>query len=630
MINKKTKIGNKPYLIFSFSFILFGAVIALFTSFINYKLQYTNINENILARFEVEKSSKLESLNNSLLSLNKITHALAVNKLMQNYIDQPTSQMLEIAQSLFLATAKSNSLMMQVRFLDKNGKEAIRIDRNKDSKEVFVVPENQLQDKHTRYYFNESALLKPLQFWHSHLDLNLEGGKLEFPLRPTFRVATPVFFDHKFAGIVIINIEATPLIKTLTRSADFDIMIVDGLGEFIYHPNSENSWSRYLNNKRNFLDLFPQNGRKILLEPSPQINNFYKFSIDQQFNNREQLQIIMQPKATMLAHLTSNNIFTALIIALIVIVVSFPLSWIAAMIPSRLQSQLHDTLEELQRSNQVLDNNVMSSATDNEGLITRASEAFCTTTGYNFGELQGKKHNLLGHPDTENGVYDNLWGTIKNGKIWRGEIRNRKKSGEDYWLNMVITPQFDNDGDIIGYTEISQDITSRKEIETLSITDPLTQLFNRRKIDEILDTEMTRFNRHQQLFSVILLDLDHFKQVNDTYGHQIGDHVLTETATILLKDTRKVDYTGRWGGEEFLLILAGTDLAGATVIAEKLRHIISEHDFQPVTQLTASLGVAQCHSNEPLAKLISRVDSALYKAKEEGRDRVSISQNSEI
>ncbi|MFT6909186.1 MAG: hypothetical protein ACJAS1_005898, partial [Oleiphilaceae bacterium] len=139
MLNYKTKVGNKPYIIFSLSFIIFGAVIALSTSFINYKLQYTNIDKNILGRFEAEKSAKLESLNTSLVSLNNISHALAVNRLTQDYIRQPTPRILENAQSLFLASAKSNPLFMQVRFLDKNGRETIRIDRSKHSKEVFVV-----------------------------------------------------------------------------------------------------------------------------------------------------------------------------------------------------------------------------------------------------------------------------------------------------------------------------------------------------------------------------------------------------------------------------------------------------------------------------------------------------------
>lgn len=628
MVNRKLKIGNKPYLIFSLSFILFGAVIALLTSYINYELQYTNIDQSIFGRFEAEKSTKLESLNISLASLDNITHSLAVNKLTQSYIRQPTSVTLENVQSLFLASAKSNPLFMQVRFLDKNGREAIRIDRRKNANEVFIVSEEELQDKHSRYYFSESAQLRPRQFWHSHLDLNREGGKSEQPLRPTFRVATPVYQDNQFSGIVIVNIEATALIKALTRSADFDIMIVDRDGEFIYHPNDEYSWSRYLTGKSNFLDLFPAVGQKILLDPNNQIDDFYKFSIAQQFNNGEKLQVILRAKTEMLAQLASNNVFTALIIALIVIVVSFPLSWIAAMIPSRLQSQLRETLDDLQRSNQVLDNNIMSSATDSKGMITSASQAFCTVTGYNFGELQGKGHSLLSHPETAKEVYENLWRTIKNGQTWRGEIRNRKKSGEDYWVNMVITPQFGIDGGIIGYTEISQDITDRKEIEILSITDVLTHLYNRRKIDEILEHEMARFNRYQQVFSVILLDLDHFKKVNDTFGHQVGDHVLIETAECLVKHTRKIDYAGRWGGEEFLLILTGTDVSGAVIIAEKLCKVINQHDFQPVEQLTASFGVAQCRVDEPLSKLVSRVDSALYKAKSEGRNRVVTSETS--
>jgi diguanylate cyclase (GGDEF)-like protein/PAS domain S-box-containing protein len=623
--NKRPKIRNKSYIIFTLSFIIFGAVIALLTSFINYKLQYTNIDKGILARFEAEKSVKLESLHHSLNSLNEMVQTLAVNKLTQDYIRQPTPTKLVNAQSLFLASAQSSSLIMQVRFLDENGQEAIRIDRSKNGKEVFVVPDNELQDKHSRYYFIESAQLRPRQFWHSNLDLNYEGGVLEKPLRPTFRVATPVFSENVFSGIVIVNIEAAQLIRALTRSADFDTMIIDGDGEFLYHNEKVFSWSRYLEGQSNFLDLYPVIGSKILREPNIRFDKIYSFSIGQQFNNGENLQVILLPKAEMLSKLTANNLLTALIIAVIVIVVSFPLSWIAAMVPSRLQSQLQEVLADLQRSNEALDNNVMSSTTDRNGHFVSASNAFCLTTGYNFGELQGQTQELLCHPECAKTAYENIWRTIQNGQVWRGEIRNCKKSGQEFWVNMVITPQFDIDGKISGYAEIYEDITDRKAIELLSITDVLTQLFNRRKIDQILEDEMARYNRSEQVFSVILLDLDHFKQVNDTYGHPAGDRVLIETALCLQKNIRKVDYAGRWGGEEFLIVLTGTGIAGAAIIAEKLRQVINQHDFQPVKQLSASFGVAQCLTGESLNKLISRVDIALYEAKSEGRNRVSIS-----
>lgn len=618
-----TKLKQKPYIIFSFSFILFGAVIAIVTSFINYELEYTNIDKSIANSFELEKLNKLEALDDSLVSLNKMVYTLANSKLTQNFIKQKNPISLDNMQSLFLASANFDPLIMQIRFIDNTGMEVVRVDRSKNAKTVSIVTDDNLQNKKNRYYFIEASQLNPQQFWHSNLDLNYEDGRLEKPHRPTFRVATPVFSENEFSGIVIVNIEATKIIKELTRSTDFDIMIIDGDGEFIYHPNQSLSWSRYLEEKTTFLDLFPVIGQKLLLDTHSKLDDFYSFSVEQQFNNKEQLQLVLQVKNEMLDNLLDRNLLTALIIAITVIIVSFPLSWFAAMIPSRLQSKLQDTLTDLQHTTEILDNNVMSSNTDENGLITSASYAFCKTTGYNLDELQGQNHSLLRHPDTPKKTHESIWNMINNGKIWRGEIHNQTKTKVSYWISTVISPQFGHSGEIIGFTEISEDISARKEVELLSITDALTQLYNRRKIDLVLDYEMERFNRYDQAFSVILLDLDHFKQVNDTYGHQVGDHILIETAKILAKNTRQVDSVGRWGGEEFLIILTGTDQLGAIVIAEKLREAINKNNFEKAKNISASFGVAQCQKEESLSKLISRVDTALYHAKSTGRNRVS-------
>ena len=124
--------------------------------------------------------------------------------------------------------------------------------------------------------------------------------------------------------------------------------------------------------------------------------------------------------------------------------------------------------------------------------------------------------------------------------------------------------------------------------------------------------------------SVILMDLDHFKLVNDTYGHQVGDQVLVAVANLLRQGSREIDVVGRWGGEEFLLICRDTDLTGATILAEKLCRLISDHTFTTVGKKTGSFGVACLRSTEDTDTLIARADSALYRAKHSGRNRVAV------
>jgi len=161
-------------------------------------------------------------------------------------------------------------------------------------------------------------------------------------------------------------------------------------------------------------------------------------------------------------------------------------------------------------------------------------------------------------------------------------------------------------------------------LRKISITDPLTNIHNRLKLDQVLKMEIQRAARNGSEFSVILLDVDHFKKVNDTFGHQVGDETLTAFALLLKTSLRSVDIVGRWGGEEFLIICPGTDKKGCALLAENLRVLIETYDFPVTKNQTASFGVA-CHQlGEKLEMLIERADKLLYLAKENGRNRVEV------
>lgn len=161
-----------------------------------------------------------------------------------------------------------------------------------------------------------------------------------------------------------------------------------------------------------------------------------------------------------------------------------------------------------------------------------------------------------------------------------------------------------------------------QELARLSVTDPLTGLFNRLKIDQTLNTELQRAQRTGQPLSVVMLDLDHFKQVNDVFGHQVGDQVLVTLAKLLRLRTREIDVAGRWGGEEFLLICPNTSLDGALTLAESVRTTIESHLFDSVSHVTASLGVSSYLAGDMGKDLVARADAALYAAKNAGRNQV--------
>ena len=158
--------------------------------------------------------------------------------------------------------------------------------------------------------------------------------------------------------------------------------------------------------------------------------------------------------------------------------------------------------------------------------------------------------------------------------------------------------------------------------EELATKDKLTNIFNRLKIDTYLQNQVEECNNSTNKLSLIFFDIDHFKQVNDTYGHKVGDYVLQEISKVISNHIRKDDFFGRWGGEEFLIILPNIELEEAVKVAEKLRKVIENHTFREVGKITCSFGVVSCKKSERVNEIIERVDTLLYKAKENGRNRV--------
>ncbi len=163
---------------------------------------------------------------------------------------------------------------------------------------------------------------------------------------------------------------------------------------------------------------------------------------------------------------------------------------------------------------------------------------------------------------------------------------------------------------------------ANNELEILATTDKLSQLMNRASIDDVFENEIARFWRTKSQFTIVLLDIDFFKQFNDNFGHQIGDKVIVEISRLLKNNIRSTDSVGRWGGEEFLIICPSTDSSGGRKFAESLREKITQHKFANLEKVTCSFGVTTTKTNDQMKDMLKRADTALYKAKDSGRNKV--------
>ncbi|WP_368031234.1 transporter substrate-binding domain-containing protein [Arcobacter sp. s6] len=286
-----------------------------------------------------------------------------------------------------------------------------------------------------------------------------------------------------------------------------------------------------------------------------------------------------------------------------------------------LNKELVKVKNEIEEQQKMVNKYVSILSTDKTGIITDVNESFCNVIGFSKEELIGFTHDVMKHPNMNNEFFAKMWNAISNNQVWSGEITNLKKDKSTIIFNMYIEPIFKN-GEKIGYRSISEDITDKKRIEELSVTDKLTGLYNRLKLDELMLIKIEEFRRYKIDFSIILLDIDNFKKVNDTYGHDVGDYVLQTIAKILKSHIRITDIVGRWGGEEFIIICNNTNLNNSKILAENIRKIIENTKFDKIGTKTVSLGLSQFQKDDNIKTIFKRADDALYEAKTTGKNKV--------
>lgn len=290
--------------------------------------------------------------------------------------------------------------------------------------------------------------------------------------------------------------------------------------------------------------------------------------------------------------------------------------------------ELEEVNRKLESYIRVVDNHVLTSSTDAKGVITYVSDAFSKATGFTRQELLGKRHNIVRHPDMPDSVFKTMWQTITAGKVWQGELKNRCKDGSELWVSTLIEPVFDATGTISGYMAIRHDIGDKKRIEELSVTDPLTGVYNRRFFYEMMEKALRRSARYGSRLCFAMIDIDNFKSYNDTYGHQAGDKALVDVSNTIQSRLRRADdYLFRLGGEEFGILCNCKNSSDIKEYSEGIRRDVEVlHIKHGEGFVTISMGISLIvpDKNTTVDMIVEKADKALYEAKAQGRNRVVI------
>ncbi len=269
---------------------------------------------------------------------------------------------------------------------------------------------------------------------------------------------------------------------------------------------------------------------------------------------------------------------------------------------------------------------------DTHQKIVYVNAAFTAITEYTAKEAIGKKAKLLELFGSDEETKNKVSQSLRNKVPVRATVQSRTKSGKKLWIDISIVPIKSKKGEDTYFASIERDVTNEKklliELDRLSNQDPLTGLYNRRALDKATELELSRFKRSGTPFSFIMLDLDHFKAINDIYGHSAGDKVLQEVSDLISHEKREYDYAARFGGEEICIILPDAPLKKAKQFAERLKKHISELRItqgKKIIKVTTSIGVTEVVKEDTtIDSILKRADDALYEAKNLGRNCVRV------
>ncbi|WP_285163718.1 sensor domain-containing diguanylate cyclase [Shewanella goraebulensis] len=587
--------------------------------------QYLRIEADQSTRINDSHNQRLafasEQLSSEVEDVDDIIKKISTSPQIQLFTEMTNSRNRTALENMFYFIMKNENVYSQIRYLNEAGIEKIRVNNTQNS--IERIPSTQLENKSKRPYFLYAQQLKKGEIGTWPVDIDVKNGQISKPIQSSLRIMTPVYHQSVRQGYIVVNLSVTNILNTFDemQSENFITRIIDENGNILASDNPSEVLSHLIagTEQYNLKNTVPILWQQILssdegrLTTDDKTYSYTELGLNEVYAHLGKYIVITTPTSSAYVVEQKKNLF---IIASLLLLLLLGVSGYIF--------KLYNNHENNLMSEQLMEaafNGVAGVIiTDKHYKLIKTNQQFVRVSGFTHNELIGEPLSKLNFHLSQAEITD-IEQYLQQG-CWQGEIMGQNKLGDDYALMARIQVLRNGLGAVEKYVITFTDITQRKHLEEKlrkqSESDPLTGLWSRRKFDSELNSLSLFAKRYPNAQACLgIIDIDHFKNINDTYGHDIGDLALTNLAELLIVQCRETDLFARVGGEEFALLMPNTSIEHAHEVLNRLKDVIQSSNILP---FTISGGIAKITGDAALA--YKHADIALYSAKKAGRNLI--------
>ncbi|WP_316367267.1 bifunctional diguanylate cyclase/phosphodiesterase [Candidatus Thiodiazotropha sp. CDECU1] len=643
LLLRKTLLLALPFLA------IFGIAIVSY-----FNQQVTAVEEHARKMDELANHDLYLTLQQILRNIKGDIRLLASNPLLVKVMNNPEGSDAQRLSEQWIVFSAQKRIYDQLRLLDLQGREVLRINLNTDG--ASLVPQQHLQDKTDRYYFKEAMTLPPGEIYLSPLDLNVENNRIEQPLKPMLRIGLPVTNDKgNKIGLLILNYLALNIMNEIDihdALTDSQSHLINQNGYYLRGPSRDREWlfmyPHHNQHKGKFSEDYPdvwrhiQHVRHDQLITDQGIFNYHWLSSQDASDSpnpfARQLVIVSVVSAARLAYMIAPYRNTAWGLALIAIPTIFIFAGVASHFRLR-EIHAFERLHSIEANQRLILESVGEGilGIDARGELTFANSRAEYLIGYQQSEMLGRSlHNLIHDCLTQQSqhIADScpLQQSLVHGKSRHQDSDTfLRKNCDTFPVEYISNPIIKNgelQGGVISFFDISVRKKAEQHVEYLVLYDPLTDLPNKRLFLDRLKQQLAIAKNNNQISALLYIDIDRFKQINDAMGHDSGDEILIETARRLKYITQEGDTLAHIGSDEFVLLRANDSVDAdhmahiAQLTADEIMLILEQPFYlkRDSVRITASVGITIFPlGNEEASSILAQADTAVASAKQAGR-----------